>query len=79
MEHLVQLAVVLAGLGLLGVLAASLGTALAAEPREPALVALLVAASGTTMLGVGSAFWGLVAGIVVSLLLERPDFAARGT
>lgn len=55
----------LAGLGLLGVLAASLGTALSAEPREPALIALLVAASGTTVLGVGSAFWGLVAGLAV--------------
>jgi benzoate membrane transport protein len=59
----------LAGLGLLGVLSASLGTALAAEPREPALIALLVAASGTTMLGVGSAFWGLVAGLVVAAVL----------
>ena len=58
----------LAGLGLLGVLAASLGTALQAEPREPALLALLVAASGTTMLGVGSAFWGLVAGLAVAAL-----------
>ena len=63
-----ELIAALAGLGLLGVLAASLGTALAAEPREPALIALLVAASGTTMLGVGSAFWGLVAGLAVFAL-----------
>jgi benzoate membrane transport protein len=76
----------LAGLGLLGVLGASLGTALAAEPREPALIALVVAASGTTMLGVGSAFWGLVAGLAVSLLgaarppsLRRPDRTTRST
>jgi benzoate membrane transport protein len=74
----------LAGLGLLGVLAASLGTALAAEPREPALIALLVAASGTTMLGVGSAFWGLVAGLAVAGLsgarppaLRRPGRTTR--
>jgi benzoate membrane transport protein len=60
----------LAGLGLLGILSASLSTALAAEPREPALIALLVAASGTTMLGVGSAFWGLVAGLVVGAVLS---------
>jgi benzoate membrane transport protein len=76
----------LAGLGLLGVLGASLGTALAAEPREPALIALVVAASGTTMLGVGSAFWGLVAGLVVATLsavrppsLRRPGRTTRST
>jgi benzoate membrane transport protein len=63
----------LAGLGLLGVLAASLGTALQSEPREPALIALLVTVSGTTMLGVGSAFWGLVTGLVVAALIRaRP-------
>jgi benzoate membrane transport protein len=26
------------------------------------------------VLNIGAAFWGLVAGIVVSVLLERPDF-----
>lgn len=71
-----ELIAALAGLGLLGVLSASLGTALAAEPREPALIALLVAASGTTMLGVGSAFWGLVAGLVV-LAMGRASPRAR--
>jgi benzoate membrane transport protein len=76
----------LAGLGLLGVLAASLGAALAAEPREPALIALLVTASGTTMLGVGSAFWGLAAGLAVASLsaarppsLRRPGRTTRST
>jgi benzoate membrane transport protein len=28
-------------------------------------------------LNIGAAFWGLIAGILVSLLLEREDFAAR--
>ena len=76
----------LAGLGLLGVLAASLGAALAAEPREPALIALLVTASGTTMLGVGSALWGLAAGLAVASLsaarppsLRRPGRTTRST
>jgi benzoate membrane transport protein len=62
----------LAGLGLLGVLAASLTAALEAEPREPALLALLVAASGVTLLDVGAAFWGLVAGLVATVALRRP-------
>jgi benzoate membrane transport protein len=67
-----ELIAALAGLGPLGVLASSLGSALTAEPREPAVIALLVAASGTTMLGVGSAFWGLVAGLAVSALGATP-------
>ena len=39
------------------------------EPRdiESALVTFLVTASGLTILGVGSAFWGLVAGLVVAV------------
>jgi benzoate membrane transport protein len=46
-------------------------TAMLKEPRdtESALAAFLVTASGVTVLGVGSAFWGLLAGLVL--------FAAR--
>jgi benzoate membrane transport protein len=65
----------LAGLGLLGVLATSLHAALGEEPREPALLALLVAASGVTLLGVGAAFWGLVVGIAAAAFLRRRDDA----
>jgi len=68
----------LAGLGLLGVLGVSLSTALASEPREPALLALLVAASGVTLLGVGAAFWGLVAGLVAAAVLQRRPQPAAG-
>ena len=39
--------------------------------RDSSLFALLVTASGAEFLGLGSAFWGLVAGAVVSALLER--------
>ncbi len=59
----------LAGLGLLGIIATSLSAALEAQPREPALLALLVAASGVTLLGVGAAFWGLVVGIAAAAAL----------
>jgi benzoate membrane transport protein len=62
-----------AGLALVGTLAASLGGALAEEDgREAAVVCFLLAASGITVLGVGSAFWALVAGLAV-----RPLLAAR--
>ena len=41
-----------------------------------ALVTLLVTVADLTLLKVGAAFWGLLAGFVVSSLLERGDFAA---
>ncbi|BBK32998.1 benzoate membrane transport protein [Stella humosa] len=52
-----------AGLALLGPLgAALLGAVSAPTGREAALVTFLVAASGLTVLGIGGAFWGLIAG-----------------
>ena len=60
-----------AGLALLGTLGSAVRTALAGDgPHEPALITLLVAASGTTFLGVGAAFWSLVAGLAVHGLLH---------
>lgn len=53
----------LAGLALLGTISGSLFQALSQEKeRDAAIVTFLVTASGLTLLGVGSAFWGLVAG-----------------
>lgn len=58
-----------AGLALLGPLAASLKAALDSEPeREAAIVTFVVAASGLSFAGVGAAFWGLIAGGVILLL-----------
>lgn len=55
-----------AGLALLGTLAGSLRDSLADEDeRIPAVTCLVVAASGVSVLGVGAAFWALVAGLVV--------------
>ncbi len=52
-----------AGLALLGSLGGALGAALAHEDeRLPAMVTFVTAASGTAFFGIGSAFWGLVAG-----------------
>lgn len=70
---------VLAGvvaLGLLAPLTGALGGAFGApERRFPAAVTLAVTASGVAALGIGAAFWGLVAGLAV-LGLER--LARRG-
>jgi benzoate membrane transport protein len=60
-----------AGLALLGTLAASLAAA-TADPAErmPAVVAFLVAAGGVSVLGIGAAFWALLAGLVLRLVLR---------
>ncbi|WP_110207323.1 benzoate/H(+) symporter BenE family transporter [Nocardioides daejeonensis] len=61
-----------AGLALLGTLGASLAAATSAsEGREAAVVTFLVAASGVTVAGIGAAFWGLVAGLITHLVLQR--------
>ncbi len=54
-----------AGLALMGAFMGALGSALSEDSRRfPAIVTLVVTASGLTLFGVGSAFWGLVAGLV---------------
>ena len=61
----------IAGLALIGTIGNSLATALSNErDREPALVTFLTAASGVILLGIGSAFWGLIAGGLTLLVLR---------
>lgn len=78
-----ELVLVIAGLALFGTIGNGLAAALGNErEREPALVTFLVTASGVTLFGVGSAFWGLVAGVIALLALHgwkrQPDAAAQG-
>ncbi|MEV6522070.1 benzoate/H(+) symporter BenE family transporter [Longispora sp. NPDC051575] len=55
---------VVAGVALLGAVLTGLVGAVEDVPaREAALITLAVTASGVTVLGIGSAFWGLVAGL----------------
>ncbi|MCX6395417.1 MAG: benzoate/H(+) symporter BenE family transporter [Propionibacteriales bacterium] len=62
---------VVAGLALLGTLGGALKGATSAETgREPAVVTFVVAASGVAFVGIGAAFWGLVAGLVVHAVLS---------
>ncbi|RUM98520.1 benzoate transporter BenE [Pseudaminobacter arsenicus] len=61
-----SLIVLVAGLALMAPLANALSIALAEEgERMAATTAFAVTASGLTLFGIGSAFWGLVAGMVV--------------
>ncbi|PPJ40899.1 MULTISPECIES: benzoate/H(+) symporter BenE family transporter [unclassified Pseudoxanthomonas] len=67
-----ELILAIAGIALLGTIGNSLAAALREEAeREPALVTFLVTASGLSLAGIGSAFWGLVAGVVTLLVLRR--------
>lgn len=62
----------IAGLALLSTLSGSLSRALQEEQgRDAAIVTFLITASGLTLWGVGAAFWGLVGGVLVWLLLPR--------
>lgn len=70
-----ELVACVAGIALFGTIANSLAMALREEgDREAALVTFLVTASGMSLAGIGSAFWGLVAGAICLLALRvRPQ------
>ena len=69
-----EMVLALAGLALLNTIGAGLATATHDEAhREPAIVTFLVTASGVSLLGIGAAFWGIVAGVLATaVLLWRP-------
>ena len=61
----------LAGLALLGAIGGSLANAMAdARTRETALITFLATAANVTLLGIGGAFWGLLAGLLVHALMH---------
>jgi benzoate membrane transport protein len=68
----------LAGLAMLRVLEAAFVTAFRTRFTLGALVTFVVTVADVSVFNIGAAFWGLVAGLAVSLLLERSDFT-RGT
>ena len=67
-----ELVMAIAGLALFGTIGNSLAVALREDrDREAALITFLVTASGFSLGGIGSAFWGLIAGGIALLL--RPQ------
>ena len=67
-----EMVVALAGVALIPTIGRGLQAAVADEAeREPALVTFLVTASGLTLWGVGSAFWGTVFGVAALLAWRR--------
>jgi benzoate membrane transport protein len=60
-----ELVMAIAGIALLGSIGGGLHTALKDDThREAALITFLVTLSGITLAGIGSAFWGVVAGAI---------------
>jgi benzoate membrane transport protein len=66
-----ELVLAIAGIALLGTIGMSLKNSLEDDTqREPAVITLLVSASGISLFGIGAAFWGLVAGILSLFILN---------
>jgi benzoate membrane transport protein len=64
-----ELVAAIAGMALLGTIGGALSAALQHEPhREAATITFLVTLSGVVVAGVGSAFWGVVAGVLALLV-----------
>lgn len=73
-----ELVVAIAGLALLGSIGGGLAVALREDAhREAALVTFLVTLSGVSLAGIGSAFWGVVAGALALFVQQwRPRATA---
>lgn len=77
-----ELILAIAGIALLSTIGNSLKVALEEDKqREPALITILVSASGITLFGIGAAFWGLIAGIAASFVLnwQKKSFPGLST
>ena len=68
----------LAGLAMLRVLQSAFAIAFQGRFTLGALVTFLVTVAGIPVLNIGAPFWALVAGTLVSLLLERRDWKGQG-
>jgi len=63
--------IALAGLALLATIANSLHAAVVdRDAREAAVITFVVTASGLSLFGIGAAFWGLVAGVIATLVFR---------
>lgn len=75
-----ELVVAIAGLALLGTIGGGLAAAVRDEDhREAALITFLVTLSGVVIAGVGSAFWGVVAGAIALFVQQYGQPPRRPT
>ena len=74
-----ELVLAIAGLALLGTIGGGLHTALRDDAhREAALITFLVTLSGVVIAGIGSAFWGVVAG-ALALFVQQYGAARKSS
>ena len=75
-----ELVLAVAGLALLGSIGGGLALAMKDEAhREAALITFLVTLSGLSLAGIGSAFWGVVAGALALFVQQWRPGATRST
>lgn len=67
---------VLGGLAMLRVLQGAFLSSFGGRFSLGALISMLVTVADISLLNIGAAFWGLLAGFVVSWLMEKGDFVA---
>ena len=73
-----ELVAAIAGLALLATIGNGLVAAVKDDAhREPAVITFLVTLSGVTLWGIGSAFWGVVAGAAAIAIQARPTLSSR--
>jgi benzoate membrane transport protein len=73
-----ELVAAIAGLALLGTIGAGLAAAVKDEShREAALITFLVTLSGVVVVGIGSAFWGVVAGALALFVQQYGQAKAQ--
>ncbi|SDS80995.1 benzoate membrane transport protein [Halopseudomonas litoralis] len=73
-----ELVLAIAGFALINTIGSGLVSALQEERhREAALITFLVTASGVSLLGIASAFWGMVAGAGALLILQAPGLQSQ--
>lgn len=65
----------LAGLAMIPVLRSAFVSGFSGKFSLSALVTFLTTVAGVSIHGIGSAFWGLIFGFVVAVIVEREDFA----
>lgn len=69
---------ILAGVAMINVLTNSLKDAFSTNKfKLGAFAALVIAMSGISVLHIGSAFWALLGGVVISLITESKDFSSE--
>ncbi len=74
-----ELVAAIAGLALLGAIGSGLAVAVASEAhREAAVITFLVTLSGVSVMGIGSAFWGVVAG-ALALFVQQYGRSKKDT